>query len=114
MPERIGRDFDHASIHNRDLVGAAGYLDARSLPAPGRVLGDWRHHAREATAARVQELGYDVVGERPELAGAAAGGPNELVGALLVARYGYRVATVVRVDGCSEIYPAWQTTTRLQ
>jgi hypothetical protein len=100
VPERIGRDFDQASIHNRDLAEAAGYLDARSLPAPGRALPDWREHALEAMAARVQELGYELLGEGrgPDA------GPNELVGVLLLARYGHRVAAVVRVDGCGEIY----------
>jgi hypothetical protein len=103
VPERIGRDFDQASIHNRDLAEAGGYLAARSLPAPGRALPDWRDHALEAMAARVQELGYHLV-ERREPAAAARGGPNELVGVLVLARYGYQVAAVVRVDGCGEIY----------
>ena len=103
VPERIGRDFDQASIHNRDLAEASGYLDARSLPAPGRALPDWRDHALEAMAARIQELGYDLV-ERREPPAGAAGGPNELVGVLVLARCGYGVEAVVRVDGCGEIY----------
>jgi len=103
VPERIGRDFDQASIHNRDLAEASGYLDARSLPAPGRALPDWRDHALEAMAVRVRELGYDVVGRR-EPEATAPGGPNEIVGVLELARYGHRVAAVVRVDGCGEIY----------
>jgi len=74
VPERIGRDFDQASIHNRDLAEAAGYLDARSLPTPGRALPDWREHALEAMAARVQELGYDLVGRQEP--GATAAGPE--------------------------------------
>jgi len=104
VPERISRDLDQASIHNSDLAEAVGYLDARSLPAPGRALPDWRNHALEAMAAHVQKLGYDVVGERRGPATDAAEGPNELVGVLLLVRYGHQVLAVVRVDGCGEIY----------
>ena len=49
------------------------------------------------------KLGYDLVGRR-EPEATAPGGPNEIVGVLELARYGHRVAAVVRVDGCGENY----------
>ncbi len=104
VPERIRREFDQASIYNRDLAEAAGHLDARSLPAPGRALPDWRDHALEAMALRVQELGYDLVAGRREPSSGGGPGPNEVVGVLLLGRYGSQVPAVVRVDGCGEIY----------
>lgn len=104
VPERIRRDFDQASIYNRDLAEAAGYLDARRLPAPGRALPDWRDHALEAMALRVQELGYDLVAERREPSSGGGAGPNAAVGVLLLGRSGHQVPAVVRVDRCGEIY----------
>jgi len=55
-------------------------------------------------ALRVQELGYDLVAERREPSAGGGVGPNEVVGVLLLGRYGYQVPAVVRVDGCGEIY----------
>ncbi len=104
VPERIRRDFDLASLHNRDLAESAGYLDARSLPAPGRALPDWRDHALHAMAVHVRELGYELIAERREPTGGAYEGPNESVGILQLARYGYLVLAVVRVDCWGEIY----------
>lgn len=104
VPERIRRDFDQASIHSRDLAEAAGHLDARCLPAPGKALPDWRDHALEDMALRVQELGYDVIAEWREPASGAGAGANEVVGVLLLGGYGHQVPALVRVDGCGGIY----------
>ena len=103
VPERIRRDFDRASIHDRRLVDAASYFRSGSLPAHRTAVPDWREQALGAMALRVQELGYDVVGQG-ELAPGAVEGPNEVVGVLVLGRYGYHATAMVRIDNCGEIY----------
>lgn len=104
VPERIGRDFLGASIYNRDLAHAAGYFDARSLPAPGRALPDWHDHAIDALAAHLQAMGFEVSRERPEVLASAEDSGNPVLGALCARRYGYEVVAIARVDSCGEIY----------
>ncbi len=107
VPERIQRDFDRASIHNRDLAKAAGYFDPRVLPAPGKALPDWRRHALEAMASHLEELGYEAVA-CDVMAGADDSSGNEVVGGLRVRRHGHEVGAVVRVDGCGRSTCAWR------
>jgi hypothetical protein len=105
VPHQVDRELDRASIYNKDLAQATGYLGGQPVPAPGRELPGWEAEACAAMAAHLDELGWLVRG--PISAAAALGtepGDNVVVGVLEAWRYGWAVAVVVRVDFCGEIY----------
>ncbi|MGH9073891.1 MAG: hypothetical protein ACRDZQ_07195, partial [Acidimicrobiales bacterium] len=102
LPERLDRDLAGASLRRPDLAVAAGYLDPRPLPAPGRADADWRATALADAAAHLLELGWRV---EDRLVTVAADDPGHaVVGALALHRHGTAVSVVVRVDDYGEVF----------
>ena len=104
VPERIQRDFQEASIYNRDLAEATGHFNPQSLPAAGRALPDWQENTLEYMATHLQELGFEVFPEQRDVVTGATRRDNPVLGGLRISRYGFKVAAVVRVDACGEVY----------
>jgi hypothetical protein len=103
LPERVSRDFDRASVVDKDLALSTGVFGGEALPAPGRQLQGWRLHALNVAAARLGQLGFEVVSASEERPG---GDPDQerKLGEVSVRRYGFEVRGVVRVDPAGEIY----------
>jgi len=103
VPERIRRDFDAASIFNKDLARYTGLLVGQAVPAPARELPGWEEEAVAAMAMHLIEIGFEVLDDRPVL---RPDGPERdpLLGALRVRRYGWETVGVVRVDEVGEIF----------
>ena len=105
VPEQVDRELDRASIYNRDLAQATAYLGGRPVPAPGRALPGWEAEATAAMATRLEQVGWQVRGDRAAAPGLrSAPGDNTVVGLLEGWRHGWAVAIVVRVDFCGEVY----------
>lgn len=101
LPERVSRDFDRASIIDKELalpVGPSG----KSAPGPGRLRWDWRQHALDAMSARLVERGFRVV--NAAAAEASLPASERDVGQVLLDGYGFEIPGVVRVDPAGEIY----------
>jgi hypothetical protein len=99
-PVQIDLDLDKASVHRRDL-GVRGDL---------RGVAGWEAEALDLAVTRLEELGFIVLEPttdhrrffpRDLLEGWSG---NVVVGAVVVARYGYRADLVVAVDGAGEVY----------
>ena len=108
VPERMRREFDGASIHDKRLATQSAYLNGTGLPAEGRDAPGWRDKALVDMAANLDGLGWKVR-PGPELS------PNVepdgifsvgtvVVGSLWASRFGHEAAVIVRVDDCGEIY----------
>ncbi|MBW3616069.1 MAG: hypothetical protein KY439_12300 [Actinobacteria bacterium] len=104
VPEAIRRDFDHASIHRKDLALYTGLFAGDPVPAPGRQLRNWESEAVEQMAGHLVELGFEVLDERPAVDDAPNDWGDPLLGALRVRRYGWEAAGVVRVDSTGEVF----------
>jgi hypothetical protein len=109
VPEWIPRAFDRASIFRKDLALSTGLLGGEAIPAPGRELDGWRYDALAQMAARLIELGFQVV----DLSPAGSANPSEpevqpfrnrFVGELRVRRDGVETTGLVRIDSAGEVY----------
>ena len=60
VPERIRRDFDAASIHNKDLARYTGFFSGGPVPAPARELPGWEDDVVAQMAAHLVEFGFEV------------------------------------------------------
>ena len=101
VPERVRRDFDAASIYNKDLARATGFFDAQPVPAVGRALPGWESEAVAQMAAHLVDVGFEVLTDTP---GVRLEDDSPLLGALRVRRYGWETVGVVRVDDVGEIF----------
>ena len=109
VPEWIPRAFDRASVFRKDLALSTGLIGGESIPSHGREVDGWKHDALAQMAARLIELGFQVVDASP--AGSAnrsdpEGEPfeNPLIGELRVRRYGVETTGLVRIDSAGEVY----------
>jgi hypothetical protein len=109
VPEWIPRAFDRASVFRKDLALYTGLLGGEAIPAPGRELDGWEHDALAQMAARLIDLGFQVV----DLPPAGSPNPSELedqpfgnpcIGELRVRRYGVETTGLVRIDPVGEVY----------
>jgi len=109
VPEWIPRAFDKASVFRKDLALSTGLFAGEAIPAPARELHGWEHDALAQMAARLIDLGFQVVdvspaelANRSELEGQLFGNP--LIGRLRVRRYGVETTGLVRIDAGGEVY----------
>jgi hypothetical protein len=107
VPEWIPRAFDRASVFRKDLALSTGLFAGEAIPAPARELDGWEHDALAQMAARLIELGFQVVDVTP--AGSASrsefeGHGNPFIGELRVRRYGVEATGLVRIDAAGEVY----------
>ena len=103
VPERIRRDFDAASIFNKDLARYTGLLVGQAVPAPARELPGWEDEAVATMAAHLSESGFGILDDRPVLH-LDDRERDPILGALRVRRYGWDTVGVVRVDEVGEIF----------
>jgi hypothetical protein len=109
VPEWIPRAFDKASIFRKDLALSKGLFGGEAIPAPARELHGWEHDALAQMAARLIELGCQVVdvsparsANRSEPEGQPFGNP--FIGELRVRRHGVETTGLVRIDSAGEVY----------
>ena len=109
VPEWIPRAFDRASVFRKDLALSTGLFAGEAIPGPARELHGWEHEALAQMAARLIDLGFQVVdvspaglANRPEPKGQLFGNP--FVGELRVRRYGVETTGLVRIDSVGEVY----------
>ena len=108
IPERMRRDLDGVSVHDRSLATQSGYFNGTVLPAKGRGALDWQDKAVEAMGAHLDALGWKVrLG--PDLSpdvdpGGILSVGTVVLGSLWASRFGQEAAVIVRVDDCGEIY----------
>lgn len=101
LDERLARDFDRASVIDKDLalsVGSAG----EEVLGLGRRAPGWRRQALHAILVRLVEIGFEVVSVPPAEASVPALGRE--VGDVVLRGYGFEVPGVVRVDPVGEVY----------
>jgi hypothetical protein len=103
VPERVRRDFDAASIFNKDLARYTGMLVGDPVPAVARELPGWEQEAVAQMAAHLGEIGFEVLADEPEVRLEDAHG-DPFLGSLRVRRYGWETVGVVRVDEVGEIF----------
>jgi hypothetical protein len=102
-PVQIDRELDQASVHHREL----GEREA------GRQDPGWKAAALCLSAVRLEELGFvmlEVHEDHDEVFRRGLGRMWDdtgyaMVGALVAAHHGYRIAIVVAVDGAGEVFP---------
>jgi hypothetical protein len=109
VAEWIPRAFDKASVFRKDLALSTGLVCGEAIPAPGRELDGWEHDALAQIAARLIELGFQIVDVSP--AGSANRSEpeaqpfgNRLIGELRVRRYGMETTGLVHIDSVGEVY----------
>ncbi len=88
------RDFDHASLHRREL--AAG--------TPARRVAGWPIEAVGEMADHLAEAGFEVVECRGLVHADESDDANPVLGVIDVRRYGFETPAVVRVDDAGEVY----------
>jgi len=101
LAEQVVRDFDKASVVDRDLAISTGPSGA-PLPGPGRRLQDWRLRALGLVSGRLAGLGFEI--ETSASAPSSTPACARDVGEVLVRRHGFETRAVVRVDPAGEIY----------
>jgi hypothetical protein len=101
-PVQIELDLDRSSIHRREFAIGGSQR--------GRV--GWEDEALELAVERLTEIGFNVLQASTEARAIFSRGlgkawertGNVIVGAVVSARYGYRVDLVVAVDSAGEVY----------
>ena len=98
-PVQIDRDLERGSLFRRDLAASGSRRQD-----PG-----WREQALGLAVARLEELGFVVLGaevDHRKVFPRGLGGEwsNPIVGAVVAARLGYQLRLVVAMDGLGEIY----------
>ena len=104
VPLKIEAELWSASLVDDDLAVATGYFGGQPLPAPGRDKSEWCDLALRAMIAHLEELGWELSLDCPDVLPAASDWGNPVVGGLYARRYGYETAIIVRVDAGGEIY----------
>jgi hypothetical protein len=109
VPEWISRAFDKASVFRKDLALSTRLVGREATLSPGRGQHGWEYGALAQIAARLIDLGFQVVDVSP--AGPANGSEledqpfgNPLIGKLRVRRYGVDTTGLVRIDSAGEVY----------
>jgi hypothetical protein len=104
VPLRIEAELWSASLVDDDLARTTAYFGGRPLAAPARDNPEWRDLALQSMIAHLEELGWELSLDCPDVLPAAADVGNPVAGGLYARRYGYETAVIVRVDACGEIY----------
>jgi hypothetical protein len=102
VPEQIRRLLgpEAPRLESQDLA-LAGWR-AHSLPAPGRALAGWETDALGAMAGHLVSGGWEVGDDAPVPGDVDS--TDQVLGALLLRRYGWEAAAVVAVSSEGEIY----------
>jgi hypothetical protein len=101
LDERVARDFNRASVIDKDLAFSVGSAGEEVLGL-GRRLPGWRRLALNAISVRLVEMGFEVVSLDPAEASVPALGRE--VGEVVLRGYGVEIPGVVQVDPFGEVY----------